>query len=330
MKSPEERIAYARSILEAEAQAILSVRARLSTDFDRALSLVQVCTGSVVTTGIGKAGFIAQKLSATLASTGVPSFFMHPTEAAHGDLGRLRPGDLMVALSNSGATEELVRLLPLFKRMKLPVLALTGDRASPLAAQADVVLDIGPVAEACPLGLVPTASTAALLALSDALAMTLLKIRPFTHDAYAALHPAGKLGRAALRVGDVMRSGAANPVALETTPLSSLVVLMTNTPGRPGAALLVDSAGKLTGIFTDGDLRRLVERGHTRFDVPASEVMSRNPRSVSPEILVMEAAVLMHEAQLDQVPVLNAAGRPVGLLDVQDVLGTLPATPAGD
>src|SRR5262249_12979604 len=159
----------------------------------------------------------------------------------HGDLGRLRSGDVVVALSNSGATEELVRLLPVFRRMQLRVIALTGNAASALGKGADVVLDIGPIAEACPMGLIPTASTAALLALGDALAMTLLKVRPFTHDAYAALHPAGVLGRAALRVQDIMRSGSANPVVTESAALSSVVVVMTNTPGRPGAASVVDS-----------------------------------------------------------------------------------------
>jgi arabinose-5-phosphate isomerase len=283
----------------------------------------------VVVTGLGKAGFVAQKLSATLASTGVPSFYLHPTEAAHGDLGRMRAGDVLVALSNSGTTEELVRLIPVFHRMKLAIIALTGNALSPLAKGADVVLDIGPVAEACPLGLVPTASTAALLALSDALAMTLLKIRPFTHDAYAALHPAGALGKAALSVQEIMRTGAANPVARESDSVSSVVVVMTNTPGRPGAANVVDVSGKLVGIFTDGDLRRLVERGQSSLSVAVSEVMSRQPRSISPETRVADAVGLMRDAHVDQLPVVDAQGKSVGLLDVQDLLAILP-NPNGD
>jgi arabinose-5-phosphate isomerase len=330
MNAPVNRLAYARSVLEAEARAVLQVGERLGQSFERAVDLLQSCRGSVVATGLGKAGVVAQKLSATLASTGVPSFYLHPTEAAHGDLGRLRDGDVVVALSNSGATEELLRLVPIFRRMQVSVLALTGNPGSPLGRGADLVLDIGPIAEACPLGLVPTASTAALLALSDALAMTLLKVRPFTHDAYAALHPAGALGRAALRVADIMRAGAANPVAHESAALSAVVVVMTNTPGRPGAANIVDGQGRLTGIFTDGDLRRLVERGQTRFDVAVGTVMSKRPRAIPPDALVADAVTLMRDTQVDQLPVLDTEGKPVGLLDVQDVLAALPRIPQSD
>jgi len=316
----EATLAYARGVLEAEAQAILGLMGRLDTPFLRALELVRDCAGQTVVTGIGKAGLIGQKLSATLASTGVRSVFLHPTEAAHGDLGRVSRGDVILAMSNSGTTEELLRLLPSFKRLGAPVIALTGDAESPLARGADVVLDIGRIEEACPMGLVPTASTAALHALGDALTMAVLRARSFSSAEYALLHPAGKIGRAVMRVSELMRSGPANPLVRDTAKLSEAVVVMTNTPGRPGATNVVDRQGRLVGIFTDGDLRRLVEQGRTDFERPLREVMGKRPRCVGPEVLVLEATRMMREARVDQLPVVDAEGKAVGLLDVQDLL----------
>jgi arabinose-5-phosphate isomerase len=314
------RLDYARSVLDAEARAILGLKERLDEAFATAVDLLTACPGHVVVTGIGKPGFIAQKLSATLASTGIPSLFLHPAEAVHGDLGRVSRGDVVLALSNSGTTEELVRLLPALRRIGARVVAITGDRESPLARGADVVLDIGRIDEACPMGLVPTASSAALHAIGDALAMTLLKERQLTREEYALFHPGGKLGRSVMRVYEVMRSGEANPVVRDTAHLSQVVVVMTNTPGRPGAACVVDRHGRLVGIFTDGDLRREVERGRTSFDVPVREVMGSRPVVVGPEELVLSAAARMREARVDQLPVVDADGRAVGLLDVQDLL----------
>ncbi len=316
----EATLAYARSVLEAEARAILGVMERLGDDFLRAVKLVRECRGQVVVTGMGKAGHIGQKLSATLASTGIRSVYLHPAEAVHGDLGRVGRGDVILALSNSGSTEELIRLLPSFKRMETPVIALTGDAKSPLGRGADVVLDIGAIAEACPMGLVPTASTAALHAVGDALAMTVLRSRPFGTEDYALLHPGGKLGRSVQRVFELMRTGNANPLVRDTSPLSAVVGVMTKTPGRPGAACVVDKAGKLVGIFTDGDLRRRVESGLTDFTVPVRELMGKNPRCVTPETLVLTAATQMRELRVDQLPVVDVEGRAVGLLDVQDLL----------
>lgn len=316
----EETLAYARSVLEAEARAILSVTERLGTSFLQALALLRECSGQVVVTGMGKAGQIGQKLSSTLASTGIRSVFLHPAEAVHGDLGRVARGDVILALSNSGATEELVRLLPSFKRLAAPVIAITGDAESPLARGSDVVLDIGRIEEACPLGLVPTASTAALHAVGDALAMSLLRARPFGTEDYALLHPGGKLGRSVLRVFEVMRTGNANPVVRDSSKLSEAVVVMTNTPGRPGATNVVDRSGRLVGIFTDGDLRRFVEHGRTDFDTPVRELMCKRPKCVSPEMLVLTATARMREARVDQLPVVDAEGLCVGLLDVQDLL----------
>jgi len=315
-----ETLAYARGVLEAEARAILGLTGRLGEPFLRALAFVRACEGQVVVTGMGKAGLIAQKLSSTLASTGIRSLYLHPAEAVHGDLGRVARGDVVIALSNSGATEELVRILPSFRRLGTPIIALTGDPESALARGSDAVLDIGRIDEACPLGLVPTASTAALHAIGDALAMAVLRARPFGSAEYALLHPGGKICRSVMRVFELMRSGPSNPVVRDTAKLSEAVVVMTNTPGRPGATNVVDRQGRLVGIFTDGDLRRLVEQGRTNFDVPIREVMGKRPRCVGPEVLVLEATKLMREFRVDQLPVVDAEGKAVGLLDVQDLL----------
>jgi arabinose-5-phosphate isomerase len=319
-KQAAKQLKYARSVLTAEARAVLSVRQRLGDSFVAVVQLLLDCPGHVVVTGIGKPGFIAQKLSATLASTGTPSVYLHPAEAAHGDLGRIARGDVVLALSNSGATEEIVRLLPALRRLGAGVVAVTGNVQSALAKGSDLVLDIGSIDEACPMGLVPTASSAALHALGDALAMTLLKYRQFTSDDYALFHPGGRLGRSLMRVRELMRSGDANPVVSDSAPLSEVVVVMTNTPGRPGAASVVDKKGKLVGIFTDGDLRRLVERGNTDFDAKVKAVMGKHPRFVGPEELALSAAEKMREAKVDQLPVVEPGGKPVGLLDVQDLL----------
>lgn len=313
-------LVYARRVLELEAQAVRSLAPRLDAGFVRAVEAVLACPGHVVVTGIGKPGFLAQKLSATLASTGTPSFYLHPAEAAHGDLGRVTEKDAVLALSNSGNTEELVRLLPPLKRIGARIVAVTGDRASPLAQGADVVVDIGRIDEACPLGLVPTASSAALHAVCDALALTVLKSRPISSEDYALYHPGGALGRRVMKVHDLMRTGLANPVIRETEPLSRAVAVMTNTPGRPGATAVVDRRGRLAGIFTDGDLRRLVERGRADFSAPVREAMGRDPRTCSPDDLVQDAAARMREARIDQLPVVDATGKPVGMLDVQDLL----------
>jgi arabinose-5-phosphate isomerase len=284
---------YARGVLRAEATAIEQLCARIDGDFSEAVERILACSGRVVVTGMGKPGFIAQKISATFASTGTPSLFLHPAEALHGDLGRLVPGDLVLALSNSGETEEILRLLPALKRMGAPIIAVTGGQKSSLAAAADVVLEIGPVPEACPLGLAPTTSTVALLALGDALAMTVLHRRGFSPEQFAELHPAGALGKRLLRVREVMRTGAAS---------------------------VVDDRGKLVGIFTDGDLRRLVQQDDVDFTRSVSAVMGRSPRTIGPDDLAVTAAEILREGQIDQLPVVDSDGRPVGLLDVQDLL----------
>jgi arabinose-5-phosphate isomerase len=311
-------VEHGRTVLAAEAAAIQAVR--LDDAFAEAVRAILDCKGRVVVTGMGKPGFVAQKISATLASTGTPSLYVHPAEAAHGDLGRIAKDDLVIALSNSGETEELLRLLPALKKIGARIVAVTKDRANPLAREADLVVAIGNVEEACPMGLAPTASTAVLLAVGDALAMAVLAVRPFDREEYALFHPGGKLGRGLMKVRELMRGDAANPVVREDAPLSAAVAVMTETPGRPGAASVVDAAGRLVGIFTDGDLRRLVEHGETDFARPVSSAMGRNPRTVRPDALVVDAARILRQARIDQVPVVDADGRPVGLLDVQDLL----------
>ncbi len=316
----DEHLAYAGKVVEAEVRALQGVKARLDGAFAQAVACVLGCRGRVVVTGMGKSGFIAQKLSATFASTGTPSLYLHPAEALHGDLGRVVKEDVLLALSNSGATDELLQLLPSVRRLGVKVVALTGDVRSPLAQRADVVLDIGPVDEACPMGLAPTASTLALLGLGDALAMTVLNNRAFGSEEYARLHPGGSLGQSVRRVDEVMRQGESNPVISETEPLSRAVAVMTRTAGRPGATSVVNRAGKLVGIFTDGDLRRLVEAGKTDFTLAVGLACGRNPKTVRPDQLVREAAELLREAKVDQLPVVDERGVPVGLLDIQDLL----------
>ena len=311
---------YARQVLTQEARAITSLEGRLGKGFLAALTAIEACRGRVVCTAIGKPGFIAQKLSATLSSTGVPSLYLHPAEAAHGDLGRVASGDVVIALSNSGATEEVVRLLVPLRRVGVTVVAITGDEKSPLATGADIVVELGSIDEACPMGLVPTASSAALHAVCDALAMTLAWRREFTESEYALYHPGGKLGRSVLKVREVMRTGEANPLIGDKATLEEVVVVMTRTHGRPGAAIVTDGKGKLVGIFTDGDLRRLAEKHELDLAAKIRDVMVRRPRCIGPEELVLTAAALMREMKVDQLPVVDAEGRAVGLLDVQDLL----------
>jgi arabinose-5-phosphate isomerase len=316
----QDIVGYAREVIRAEADAVAQLGARLNGAFARAVEMVLACPGRVVVTGMGKPGFIAQKISATFASTGTPSLYLHPAEALHGDLGRLVPGDLVLALSNSGETDEIVRLLPAIRRLGAPIVAMTSGPRNSLADRADAVLEIGPVPEACPLGLAPTASTVALLAMGDALAMAVQHRRGFSPEQFASLHPGGALGRQLLRVRDVMRTGSRNPTVLWDASLRETAAVMTRTEGRPGAASVVDAQGKLVGIFTDGDLRRLVQSGEVDFTRPVSAVMGKSPRTVGPDSLATAAAEMMRDTQVDQLPVVDGEGRPVGLLDVQDLL----------
>jgi len=316
-----QRLARAAEVIRLEASTISGLEARLGPGFLGAVDRILACQGLVVVAGVGKAGLVGQKISATLASTGTPSLFLHPTEALHGDLGRIRARDLLFLISNSGESAETNALIGPARKLGASVLAMTGAAGSTLARLSDCVLDIGPVEEACPLKLAPTASTSAMLALGDALAMVVLQERSFRREDYALFHPAGALGRKLMRVCEVMRKGEQLPLAKSGSTLMDVILVMNRTPGRPGAALVVDAAGKLAGIFTHGDLARLLERG-TSLDMraPIDEFMGRRPKTIDPERLVEEAQHLIAEHRIDQIPVIDSERRPVGLLDVQDLL----------
>lgn len=319
---PDQLLAQAREVIAAEGRAVANLGRRLGSGFVRAVEVMLHCQGRVVVTGMGKSGLVGQKISATLASTGTPSLFVHAAEAIHGDLGRLTSDDVIVALSNSGESEEVLRLLRPVRDLGASLIAITGMEESSLARHADILVSIGDVAEACPMGLVPTASTTAMMVVGDALAMCLFESRGLGREEYARFHPGGSLGRKLMRVQEVMRAEDENPVAPLSSTIRDVVRVMTQTRGRPGAASIVDAEGFLAGFFTDGDLRRLLDQRDLSIDTPVREVMHPGPKTVTPDQLVVEAARLMREHKIDQVPVVNEAGRPVGLLDIQDLLAT--------
>ncbi len=308
----------AREILRTEASAILSLADRLGKAFDEAVQMIVSCHGHVVVTGMGKAGIIGRKISATLASTGTPSIFLHAAEAYHGDLGRVVKEDVVLAISNSGETDELVRLLPLLRQLGARVLALTATRESTLGKNADVVLELGRIEEACPLGLAPSATTTAALALGDALALCVLEARGFDTEKFAFYHPGGELARKLMKVSDVMRTGERNPVVTEETPLADALGAITGA--RAGAVSIVDGSRKLTGILTDGDLRRAVGRDPKVLTSLIRDVMTRTPLTITPDRFASEALAILHEKRIDELPVVDEQGRAVGLLDVQDLL----------
>jgi len=309
----------AREILRIEAKAIERLTQRIGKEFERSVELMASCRGRVIVTGMGKPGFIARKIAATLASTGTPSFFLHPAEAIHGDLGMVTEDDCMIAISNSGETEEIVKLLPTLKRIGVPLIALTSNSQSTLARNADVVLDLGVTREACPLNLAPSASTTASLAMGDALALSLLKKKGFQPEDFAVLHPGGSLGKKLLKVKDLMRTGKHNPVVRSRTTVRK--ALLAITAARAGSCSVVDRKGKLVGIFTDGDLRRhLRENGEMILKEPVEKLATAKPLSISPDKLAAEALHLLKSRRIDELPVVDRQGRAVGLLDVQDLL----------
>ncbi|HHT9154338.1 MAG TPA: KpsF/GutQ family sugar-phosphate isomerase [Candidatus Tripitaka sp. YC43] len=318
-KTLTEDVRYGKKVIALEAQALERLVDRVDEGFQRAVDFVLHCKGRVVVTGIGKAGIIGQKISATLASTGTPSYWLHPSEARHGDLGRVVKEDVVLALSNSGETE-VAALLPFMKKIGAGVIAITGSSESTLARHSDVVLDIGQIEEPCPLGLAPSASSTAMLALGDALALTVLKRRNFSKEEYAFYHPGGEVGRKLLVVEMVMRSGQANPVVKEGCQVLEALKVMTHTPGRPGAVSVVDGKGRLTGFFTDGDLRRRLGRRQDFLKGAIKEVMTRNPKTIRKDSLAAEAYNILKENKIDQLPVVDKKGIPVGILDVQDLL----------
>jgi len=312
----------ARQTLDIEAEAILALKSRLSDHADdafaRAVALLFACSGRVVVSGMGKSGHIARKIAATLASTGTPALFVHPAEAAHGDLGMVTEADAVIAISNSGESEELLAIVPVIKRIGAKLISMTGRPQSTLATLADVHLDVAVAREACPLNLAPTASTTATLALGDALAVALLDARGFREEDFARSHPGGALGRRLLtHVRDVMRKADAIPSVLPDVLLPEALLEVT----RKGMAMtaVVDQHDKVLGIFTDGDLRRLIELGKDFSRTPVHEVMNAKPRTVSPEQLAVEAVELMESFRINQVLVTEADGRLTGALHIHDL-----------
>jgi arabinose-5-phosphate isomerase len=309
----------AKQVLKIEADAINRLISRLDENFLKALDMLYKSKGRIVVTGMGKAGIIGQKISSTLSSTGTPSLWLHSAEASHGDLGRVTKDDCILALSNSGETEELKHFLPIVKKIGAKLIAITGNKKSTLAKFSDVVLDAGVEREACPLGLAPTASTTVMLALGDALAVCLLEMKGFKEKDFALYHPGGLLGkRLLLTVGDIMRTGKNNPIVKEGISVSK--VLFTITQARAGAAIVVDKYGKLIGIFTDGDLRRHVGKTSNLLNRRIQEVMTKNPLVINKQCLAVEALRILKEKKIDELPVVDENKRPVGLLDVQDLL----------
>jgi arabinose-5-phosphate isomerase len=308
----------ARRVLLIEADAIRSMIERLDGRFLDAVSLVLARSGRVVVSGIGKSGHVARKIASTLASTGTPAYFVHPAEASHGDLGMVMSGDVFIGISYSGESDELLAIVPLLKRQGAKMIAFTGNASSTLAREADVHLDVAVAQEACPLNLAPTASTTASLALGDALAVALLDARGFSADDFARSHPGGSLGRKLLtHVSDVMRTGDAVPaVALGATLLEGVIEISRKGMGMTA---VVDAAQRLAGIFTDGDLRRSLERDVSLRDTRIDEVMTRSPRSVHPGALAAEAVEIMERTKSTQIPVVDAEGRLVGALNIHDL-----------
>jgi arabinose-5-phosphate isomerase len=309
----------AKNVFEVEATAIQALKSRIGKDFKRALDIILKSKGRVVVSGMGKTGIIAQKFSATLASTGTPSLFLHTAEAIHGDLGKVTSEDVVIIISNSGSGEEIRQLLPLLKKIGSKIIALTGNKISPLAKYSDVALDVSVKKEACPLGLAPTASTTATLAMCDALAVCLLELKGFKESDFAFFHPGGLLGKKLLlRVEDIMRKGEANPVVSENKKISE--VLFRITKARAGSASVINDKGRLSGIFTDGDLRRHLEVDPNLSVRLVKDIMTKDPIAVSPQMLAAEAMRILKDKKIDEVPVVDKNGRPVGLLDVQDLL----------
>ncbi len=308
----------AREVLELEANAVRTLLDRLDDHFIRASELLLGCTGRVVLTGMGKCGIIAHKVAGTLASTGTPAFTLHPAEAIHGDAGMLLPQDVVIALSNSGETEEILRLIPIIKRIGCTLIAMVGNTTSTLARNADCILDVGVEREACSLGLAPTASTTAALAMGDALAMAVMDQRGFTREDYGLNHPGGSLGKAIVTVREVMRTGESCPMVSPQDTVQTAIKLV--TAAKAGAALVVDETGHLVGIYTDGDLRRTVVQRPSALTGPIQAVMTNQPKVVYPENLAAEGVRIAKKLHIDDLPVVDSEGRAVGLFTVKDLM----------
>jgi arabinose-5-phosphate isomerase len=326
-----EGLAFARAVIRVEAEALERVRQRLDGSIARAAELLFRCEGSVIVTGMGKAGLVGQKLAATLASTGTRAFPLHPAEAVHGDLGRIRAGDIVIAMSQSGETEEVLRLIPALRRIGASLIAITERATSALGRQADLCVALGPIEEACPMGLAPSASTTALMAVGDALALLVCQLRDFRPEDFALYHPGGSLGRKLMRVEDVMRTGVhVRRASLEET-VRSVFVRLGGARRRTGAIMVVGEDERLAGIFTDSDLARLFEtHREAQLDRPIAEVMTRDPVKAVVGATVAEAVEALKSRKLSELPVIDRDGRAVGLIDVTDLIGLVPADADAD
>ncbi|HXU44375.1 MAG TPA: KpsF/GutQ family sugar-phosphate isomerase [Thermoanaerobaculia bacterium] len=319
MSAPRSPRAVAAEVFETEAAAIRGLLPQLDESFDRAIEVLHACTGRVVCTGMGKSGLILKKVVATLASTGTPALFLHPAEAVHGDLGMIVEGDVVLAASSSGTTEELLRLVETLKRLGVPLIAMTGNPASPLARHADIHLSVAIDREACPLNLAPTASTTATLALGDALAMALLEARGFTSEDFARLHPAGQLGKRLLKVEQLMHAGDALPKVALDTPMRDAIYEMSKK--GLGITAVVDAEGRLAGCISDGDLRRLLAQDDGLLRHTAGECLTRNPRTIDGSELAAAALHEMEERRITSLFVVDAEGRPRGIVHLHDLWG---------
>lgn len=316
--SGHDALELARTVLRIEAQSVAALAERIDSDFLRAVELLLQCRGRVVVSGVGKSGHVGRKIAATLASTGTPSMFVHAAEAAHGDLGMITRTDVLLALSYSGETAEVLTIVPTLKREGTPLLALTGNAHSSLARHADVHLDVRVDKEACPLNLAPTASTTAALALGDAIAVALMRARGFTQDEFARSHPGGSLGRRLLTlVRDVMRSGPDAPRVDATATLTDALLEMSR--GRMGMTAVVDGAQVVQGVFTDGDLRRAIEKGQDLRKTAIRDIMSANPRTIGPDRLAAEAVEIMERSKVNQLLVVDDSRKLLGALNIHDL-----------
>ena len=321
-----DALAFAREVLRIEADALDLVRGRLDASIARAADRLFRCRGVVLVTGMGKAGIVGRKLAATLASTGTRAFPLHPADAIHGDLGRIGGDDVVIALSQSGETEEVLRLIAPIRRLGATLVAITGRTASSLGRGSDLCIALGPIEEACPLGLAPSASTTAMMAVGDALALLVSRMRDFRVEDFALYHPGGNLGRRLAYVEDLMRTNARLRKANQSLTVREVFVGLAGPRRRSGAVLIVDDLGKLVGIFTDSDLARLFERRQDDLlDGPVSEVMTRDPFQVVVGSSVAEAVELMKSRKISELPVVDRAGQPVGLIDLTDLIGLVPA-----
>ena len=312
-------VAEGRRVLKIEARAVQALVDRLDAEFDTAVDLLLRCKGKVVVSGMGKSGLVGQKIAATMASTGTPAFFLHPAEGIHGDLGMLGRADVLIAISNSGETQEILQLLPYVERMGIPVVSMTGRMASTLAKNSDVALDVSVSEEACPLGLAPTASTTATLAMGDALAVVLLQKRGFKEEDFAQFHPGGALGRRLLiRVKDLMHGGADMPMVNEAVPATAAILEI--TAKKLGMTTVTDASGKLVGIITDGDLRRFIQQGGDFSKATAGDLASRHPKTIAPDDLAAKAVERIERFSITTLVVTEGERKIVGVIHMHDLL----------